>query len=69
MIAVFKTSVLYNFDIAILKPLLDKYLPIAKWNFDLADCDHILRIDNPIEITQTAIKLLQENNFDCEELY
>ena len=38
------------------------------WNFDLEDCDKILRIDSPTEITETIIKLLQEKGFKCEEL-
>lgn len=68
MIAVFKTSVASTKEIETLKPLLDTHLEIAKWNFDLKDCDNILRIDSPIEITETTINLLQESGYECEEL-
>ncbi|MBE8727930.1 hypothetical protein [Flavobacterium hungaricum] len=65
MIYVFKTSVdsPAKFDSA--KTLLDKLLPHAEWNFDLEDCDNILRIDSDLEISES---LLQNDIFDCVEL-
>ena len=45
MIFVFKTSVKTKTQIKKLQPHIDKILPKAKWNFDLEDCDKILRID------------------------
>ena len=65
MIYVFKTSVdsPAKFDSA--KTLLDKLLPNAAWNFDLEDCDNILRIDSEFEIPES---LLQNDIFDCVEL-
>lgn len=68
MIAVFKTSVTSTKEIETLKPLLNTHLEIAKWNFDLEDCDNILRIDSPIDISETTINLLQDNGYECEEL-
>ncbi len=52
-----------------LKPCLDQILPIAKWNFDLADCDKILRINSEENIVLKTIDLLKSKNFDCEELH
>ena len=46
MIFVFKTSVKTTMQIKKLKPHIDKILPTAKWNFDLEDCDKILRVDS-----------------------
>jgi len=68
MIAVFKTSVKSKKDIQILKPHLNKILQQATWNFDLEDCDNILRIDSLIEKPASIIKLLHDIGFDCEEL-
>lgn len=68
MISVFKTSVTNEKDIETLKPLLDGHLESAKWNFDLEDCDNILRIDSLSEIAQPTIKILKYNGFDCQEL-
>lgn len=68
MIYVFKTSVETEQDIFELKPRLDSLVPQAKWNFDLDDCDRILRIDSEMENTDAVIGLLQETGYDCEEL-
>ena len=68
MIYVFKTSVESEQDIQKLKSGLDKLLPQAKWNFDLDDCDNILRIDSHTEQTSAVITLLQYIGYDCEEL-
>jgi len=68
MVYVFKTSVKTKKEIRQLKPSLDKLLIQSKWNFDLEDCDKILRIDTQNEVSATIIKLLQEKGFNCEEL-
>ena len=68
MIYVFKTSVKTKKDLQKLKPLLNELLRQAKWNFDLEDCDKILRIDSLIENSAALIKLLNDNGFACEEL-
>ncbi|MBG6234726.1 hypothetical protein IWX76_001294 [Pedobacter sp. CAN_A7] len=68
MIYVFKTSVETEQDIWKLKIGLDNLLPQAKWNFDLDDCDRILRIDSQTENTHAVIKLLDDRGYDCEEL-
>lgn len=68
MIYVFKTSVFTENDIQSLKPHLDE-LPQTQWNFDLEDCDKILRIDTLPEISEeVVIKILQNKGFDCEVL-
>ncbi|MNT26064.1 hypothetical protein D3C72_1616160 [compost metagenome] len=68
MISVFKTTVTSIREIETLKPFLDTHLGIAKWNFDLEDCDNILRIDSINEITERTIKILSNYGFDCQEL-
>jgi hypothetical protein len=68
MIYVFKTSVKNKKHIRQLSPFLNGLLQQSKWNFDLEDCDKILRIDSLKEISETVTQLLQHNGFDCEEL-
>ena len=68
MISVFKTSVTNTKEIEILKPQLDIQLEFAKWNFDLEDCDNILRIESKTETAEQIIRLLNKNGFECEEL-
>jgi hypothetical protein len=36
--------------------------------FDLEDCDKVLRIESSFDVTQQVIQLMQENGYDCEEL-
>ncbi|HQQ98738.1 MAG TPA: hypothetical protein PLX35_15815 [Cyclobacteriaceae bacterium] len=68
MIYVFRTSVRTKKQVKKLKPHLEKILPGSKTNFDLMDCDKILRIDSQENITATIRNLLQEHHFVCEEL-
>lgn len=69
MIYVFKTSVKTKRQAKKLKPHIDKILRKAKWNFDLQDCDRILRIDSEENIILPLINVLKDHDFDCEELH
>jgi hypothetical protein len=68
VIYVFKTSVKGIKEVGQLKPHLNKLLKDAKWNFDLEDCDKILRIDSLEKRSKEVVELLQEKGFECEEL-
>lgn len=68
MIHVFKTSVKTKIQIKKLRPDIDKILSKAKWNFDLQDCDKILRVDSEENIVSTIINILKRHNIDCAEL-
>ena len=68
MIFVFKTSVETKLQVQQLQPHIDTLVPNAAWNFDLQDCDKILRIESEENIVLTIIHLLKMNNFICEEL-
>jgi hypothetical protein len=68
MIFVFKTSVKTKNQVKKLKPHIDKVLPNAKWNFDLDDCDKILRIDSEECIVLKITDLLSIHEFYCKEL-
>ncbi len=68
MIYVFKTSVKTKMQVKKLKLHIDEKLPNAKWNFDLEDCDKILRIDSKENIVLKTIDLLNAHKYSCEEL-
>ncbi len=68
MIYVFKTSVKTKVQVKNLKPHFNKILPNEKWNFDLEDCDRILRIDSEENKVWEIIALLNSQKFSCEEL-
>ncbi|MEO6174732.1 MAG: hypothetical protein ABIP27_06245 [Flavobacterium circumlabens] len=65
MIYVFKTSVNTKSKLNLASELLSELLTDAQWNFDLEDCDNILRIDSETEITELFLK---NTVFDCIEL-
>lgn len=68
MIHVFKTSVKNKAQIKKLKPALDSSFQDIKWNFDLEDCDKILRIESKKNICKKVVNLLRSYHFDCIEL-
>ena len=68
-VLVFKTSVTKNKEIKIVQPTLSRL--IAKndrWNFDLEDCDNILRVETQMVKADAVSKALQNHGFYCEEL-
>jgi hypothetical protein len=68
MIFVFKTSVKTKIQAKQLKQHIYKILPKAKCNFDLEDCDKILRIESEKNIVLRIIDLLKIHKHSCEEL-
>jgi hypothetical protein len=67
-ILVFKTSVCDPQSVNSLKPDLDRLAGKGKWNFDLSDCDRILRIASDNIKAETAINLLACFGYACAEL-
>ena len=68
MVEVFKTDVREISQAEKLLRLLSAYFPQSKINFDLEDCDKILRIDSHTNISDDAIFALRRQGFKCEEL-
>ena len=67
-VLVFKTSVVDSLSVRTLKPELDRLAGKGTWNFDLSDCDNILRIASERVQPQKAIQLLDYFGFECAEL-
>lgn len=65
MIYVFKTSVDSASKFESASALLHELLPNTLWNFDLEDCDNILRIESELDIPNL---ILNNAVFDCTEL-
>lgn len=70
MIEVFKTNVKFKKDAQRILLLLNSKLVGHKINFDLSDCDKILRVESIDEkISASSIeKWLQNEGFFCEVL-
>lgn len=68
MVEVFKTNVQEVAQSEVLIEQLLKHFPGSKINFDLEDCDHILRIAEDHVIPETVIRLLNSHGYYCELL-
>ena len=68
MIYVYKTSVKTKKSIRQVGVFLEQYLPGVTWNFDLKDCDRILRIESKTAVTDVVVKGLNGLGIECQEL-
>ncbi|WPU96545.1 hypothetical protein SNE25_13555 [Mucilaginibacter sabulilitoris] len=67
-VLVFSTSVKEPRQVSRVRTLLTKVPAIAQWNFDLDDCDNILRIVATGLSPQYIETLLQKAGIRCQEL-
>lgn len=67
MVEVFKTNIEENIADSILQKLVS-HLPESYVNFDLEDCDRILRIENCTVHAMEVIQIIKQNGFECELL-
>ncbi|MCH2223162.1 MAG: hypothetical protein MK066_00235 [Crocinitomicaceae bacterium] len=67
-VLVFKTSVKKLEEINILKSCLNELTHNGRWNFDLEDCDNILKVVSNKNLKSKIISALTVNGFYCEEL-
>jgi cell fate (sporulation/competence/biofilm development) regulator YmcA (YheA/YmcA/DUF963 family) len=67
-VLVFSTSVKQQKQVSRVSTLLTKIPTITQWNFDLEDCDNILRIVATGLSAQYVETLLQKAGIHCQEL-
>jgi len=68
MVEVFKTNVQKKIQGKMLLRILSEAFPSFKINFDLSDCDKVLRVEGEnMEVSRIMI-LVKENGFKCELL-
>ncbi len=68
MVEVFKTDVQYEDQAAILLDFLSWHFPAFRINFDLDDCDRILRIEGKNVAPTKIIDLVSSRGHKCEVL-
>jgi len=68
VVEVFSTNVSEEAEANHLIGLLRKTFPDYKINFDLEDCDKILRIESDVVNSEEVIKLVHAERFHCEIL-
>ncbi len=67
-IEVFKTNVETASDANNIVQLLLQHFPCSRINFDLQDCDKILRVEGKDFCTDKVMLLVNKNGFLCEVL-
>lgn len=68
MIEVFKTNVRKTTESRILLRALAAAFPASRINFDLSDCDRVLRVEGDDVEAHRVMVLVEEHGFRCEML-
>jgi len=68
MVEVFKTDVQKKAQGKMLVCILSEAFPSFKINFDLSDCDKVLRVEGDTMEAFRIIMLVKEYGFNCEVL-
>lgn len=68
MIEIFKTDVKNKQLAAKITQLISTLFPVQSINFDLADCDRVLRIEGTDLNNQEVIKIVNSFGHSCTEL-
>jgi len=68
MVEVFKTNVQMEHECRELLKILYHTFPAFKMNFDLEDCDKILRVAGSQIQPENIIEVLKSNGYHCEVL-
>ena len=68
MVEVFKTNVQKKVQSKMLLCILSEAFPSLKINFDLSDCDKVLRVEGDNMEALRIMILVKENGFKCEIL-
>ena len=68
MVEVYKTNVNRRRQAKKLAAHLTEHFPALKINFDLEDCDHILRIEGEDIRNEKITRLVTERGYRCEIL-
>ena len=68
MVEVFKTNIQKKTESKMLLSVLSEAYPSFKINFDLSDCDKVLRVEGENIEASNIMILVKKNGFRCEIL-
>jgi hypothetical protein len=68
MVEIFKTNVQKKAQSKMLLCILSEVFPLCKINFDLSDCDKVLRVEGDNMEALRIMILVEEHGFKCEVL-
>ncbi len=67
-IFIFKTNIRTEFDRLRIKNVLDASQKVLKWNVDMDDVDHVLRVVSDALTPEQIISVIDYVGFECSEL-
>lgn len=67
-ILVFRSNLQDEWDLQQISTSLNQHPAIQKWNVDLQDVDHVIRIVTPSLTVAEIEKLIQQHGYQCSEL-
>lgn len=68
MVEVFKTNIQNSRQATIILKKLGRLFPKCRINFDLTDCDKILRVEGKIASPEKVIEVVTTNGYICQVL-
>ena len=68
LVEIFKTNIQKKEEAVLILEKLNRCFPGCVINFDLEDCDKVLRIEGHQFSPGEIIEILSENNYQCEIL-
>jgi hypothetical protein len=68
MVEVFRTNVRRKRQAKTVMDILSKQFPLFRINFDLEDCDNILRVEGENICPESIAELVAENGYECNVL-
>jgi len=67
-ILVLKSNIATYTDLMQVQHPLNHHPEILKWNIDLDDCDHVIRIVTPTLTVADIEEIIKSNGYQCSEL-
>lgn len=68
MVEVFKTNVEHNHQAILLHSILSQQFPLLRIDFDIDDCDRILRVEGDTIASNTIIDTMVSHGYNCHIL-
>ena len=67
-VLVLKSNIATYADMMLVQHPLNHHPGISKWNIDLDDCDHVIRVVTPTLTVADIEEIIRSNGYQCSEL-
>jgi hypothetical protein len=65
MVEVFQTNVQEQRHVVMLEAILSSHFPMLRIDFDIEDCDRILRVEGKNVLPEKIIEILKAHGYHC----